>query len=33
MEVATDDNVIEVLKDLWHLSNDQVAWMLSIWLV
>jgi MFS family permease len=32
-EVTIVNNVIGVLKDLWHLSNDQAAWILSIWFV
>ena len=32
-EVTIVNNVIGVFKDLWHLSNAQASWILSIWFV
>jgi MFS family permease len=32
-EVTIVNNVISVFKDLWHLSNLQASWVLSIWFV
>jgi MFS family permease len=32
-EVTIVNNVISVFKDLWHLSNLQASWILSIWFV
>ena len=32
-EVTIVNNVIGVFKDLWHLSNTQASWILSIWFV
>ncbi|ERJ39854.1 MFS transporter [Burkholderia multivorans] len=32
-EVTIVNNVISVFKTLWHLSNTQASWILSIWFV
>lgn len=32
-EVTIVNNVISVFKTLWHLSNAQASWILSIWFV
>ncbi|HVB48608.1 MAG TPA: MFS transporter [Burkholderiales bacterium] len=32
-EVTIVNNVISVFKELWHLSNLQASWILSIWFV
>jgi MFS family permease len=32
-EVTIVNNVISVFKDLWHLSNLQASWVLSIWFI
>jgi MFS family permease len=30
-EVTIVNNVISVFKELWHLSNTQASWILSVW--
>lgn len=30
-EVTIVNNVISVFKDLWHLSNTEASWILSVW--
>ncbi len=32
-EVTIVNNVVSVFKELWHLSNLQASWILSIWFV
>jgi MFS family permease len=32
-EVTIVNNVISALRDLWHLTNVQASWVLSIWFV
>jgi MFS family permease len=32
-EVTIVNNVISALRDLWHLTNVQASWILSIWFV
>jgi MFS family permease len=32
-EVTIVNNVISVFKTLWHLSNTQASWILSVWFV
>jgi MFS family permease len=32
-EVTIVNNVIGALRDLWHLTNLQASWILSVWFV
>lgn len=32
-EVTIVNNVVNILKNLWHLSNAQASWILSIWFI
>jgi MFS family permease len=32
-EVTIVNNVITVFRDLWHLTNNQASWILSIWFI